>query len=188
MCYIFNQTCLSLFWIKTTSDQFTCWHISSVCLLWVHKGSVAICNMFILEACNVYVLLLDYWLLRGLIHANVTCSKSPLNFLIILLAPDHSYTGVGLQAVWLESPYFYRGRLSWKFFAVSTVSQCQVAWSSDCIPWLTDGLTDERRCEDILVALLKKQGLWPEPVAYNCLLNWLFLTGKRWCLLPFWVS
>ena len=37
------------------------------------------------------------------------------------------------------------------------------------------------------MALLKKQGLWPEPVAYNCLPNWVFLTGKRCCLLPFWV-
>ena len=35
------------------------------------------------------------------------------------------------------------------------------------------------------MALLKKQGLWPEQVAYNCLLNWVFLTGKRCCLLTF---
>ena len=62
-----------------------------------------------------------------------------------------------------------------------------MALSSDCIPWLTDGLTDEWRFENILEALLTKQGLWPEPVAYNCLLNWVFLTGKRCCLLPFWV-
>ena len=39
--------------------------------------------------------------------------------------------------------------------AVSTVSQCPVAWSPDCIkgiPWLIDGLTDEWHFVDILVA------------------------------------
>ena len=34
--------------------------------------------------------------------------------------------------------------------------------------------------------LIKQTGLWPELVAYNCLLNCVFLTGKRGCLLPFW--
>ena len=29
------------------------------------------------------------------------------------------------------------------------------------------------------MALLKKRGLWPELVAYNCLLNWVFLTGEN---------
>ena len=35
---------------------------------------------------------------------------------------------------------------------------------------------------DILVAYLDKQGLWPELVDYNYLFNWVFLTGKRCCL------
>ena len=115
----------------------------------------------------------------------ITCSKYPLYFLVRLLAPDYTYTGVGLQTVWLESPYFYRGRLSWQFLAVNTVSQCPVAWSPDCnkgIPWLTEGLTDEWLFVDIL---LHKQGEWTELTAYNCFLNWVFLFGKRCCLLPF---
>ena len=67
--------------------------ISSICLLLVHKGSIAICNVFILEVCNLYVLILDYWLLRGLAQANTTGYKSPLYLLASLLAPD--YNGVG---------------------------------------------------------------------------------------------
>ena len=55
-----------------------------------------------------------------------------------------------------------------------------------CTPWLTEGLTDEWRSVDILVAYLNKQGLWPELAAYNYLFNWVFnwvlLTGKRCCL------
>ena len=42
-----------------------------------------------------------------------------------------------------------------QFLAISTVSQCPVAWSPGgikSIPWLTDGLTDEWRFVDILVA------------------------------------
>ena len=35
------------------------------------------------------------------------------------------------------------------------------------------------------MASLNKQGLQPELVAYKCLLNWVFLTGKRCSLLPF---
>ena len=35
------------------------------------------------------------------------------------------------------------------------------------------------------MASLNKQGLLPELVAYKCLLNWVFLTGKRCSLLPF---
>ena len=142
----------------------------------MHKGSVAICNLFILEACNLYVLLLDYLLLRGLAHANITYSKSPLNCLIILLAPDYSYTGVGLQAdlSHLTSTEEYSAGSSSQLALSASVK-----WHSLLTAWLTDGLIDEWRFEDILVALLKKQGLWPEPVAYNCLLNWVFLTGKR---------
>ena len=37
--------------------------------------------------------------------------------------------------------------------------------------------------------LMKQTGLWCElaalVLAYNCLLNWVFLTGKSCCLLPF---
>ena len=46
------------------------------CLLLVHKGSVAIFNLFILQVSNLYFLILDYWLLRGLEHANTTGSRS----------------------------------------------------------------------------------------------------------------
>ena len=59
----------------------------------VHKGSVAICNVVILEVCNLHFHILDYWLLRGLAGVNITGSKSPLYFLARQLAPV--YTGVG---------------------------------------------------------------------------------------------
>ena len=51
-----------------------------------------ICNLFMLEVCNLYFLILDNCLLRGLAYANTTGSKFPLYFLARLLAPD--YTGV----------------------------------------------------------------------------------------------
>ena len=68
-------------------QAYTC--VSSL----VHKDNVAICNLFILEVCNLNFLILDYWLLRGLAQANTTGSKSHFLFLARLLAPD--YTGVG---------------------------------------------------------------------------------------------
>ena len=59
------------------------------------SGAQRRCNLqfFILKVCNLYFLILDYWLLRGLAHASTTGSKSPLYFLARLLTPD--YNGVG---------------------------------------------------------------------------------------------
>ena len=49
--------------------------------------------MFTLEVCNLYFLILDYWLLRGLAHDNGL--KIPFVLLARLLAPD--YTGARRQ-------------------------------------------------------------------------------------------
>ena len=55
-------------------------------------------------------------------------AQNPLcTFLARLRAPY--FTGVGGSL----TSNLYRRRLSWQFIAVSTVSQCQVAWSPDCI-------------------------------------------------------